>query len=239
MNKNDISIATITLARNDGEEKLLRESLQQLAELRIPVFITDGGSREGFLDFLRSIPHFTLSKANARGVWNQAKNSLSEAYQANSEFIFYTEPDKLEFFRKGLPDMLGKVQTNEKTGIIMASRSDIGFSTFPRFQQMTETAINKCCAEIMGKPVDYTYGPFLLKEQLVPYLKLVQEDIGWGWRPFTFGIAHRLGLEVDAFIKDFSCPSDQREDNATERIYRMKQLNQNIQGLVLSTTIAI
>src|SRR5437868_6757291 len=108
MNKTDISIATITLARDEEEERLLRESLQQLAKFKIPVFITDGGSLPGFLDFLRSFPHFILSNANVRGVWEQAKNSLSEAYEHGCEFIFYTEPDKGDFFRLALADMLDK-----------------------------------------------------------------------------------------------------------------------------------
>jgi hypothetical protein len=237
MNKNSVSIATITLARDEKEEQLLRKSLQQLAELKIPVFITDGGSLPGFVDFLRSFPHFNLSNANVRGVWEQAKNSLFEAYNSKSEFIFYTEPDKLEFFKESLPQLLSEVQTDNKTGIVTASRSEGGFATFPAFQRMTETTINNCCAELVGKTVDFTYGPFLLNRALVPYLKLVNSDIGWGWRPFVFSIAKRLEYDVEAYIRNFSCPLDQREDTPSERIYRMKQLKQNIEGIVLSATV--
>ncbi len=39
---------------------------------------------------------------------------------------------------------------------------------------------------------------------------------------------------MEAFEKDFYCPPHQRGDDANERIYRMKQLEQNISGLVLS-----
>ena len=91
----------------------------------------------------------------------------------------------------------------------------------------------------MGKAIDYTYGPFLLNRKLAPYLYLVQEDIGWGWRPYAFGLAHRLGYQVNYQEGDFYCPEDQREDNPAERIYRMRQLSQNIQGLVFSTSVAV
>ncbi|MCW3110598.1 MAG: hypothetical protein JWQ09_5104 [Segetibacter sp.] len=239
MNKNDISIATITLVRDEEEESLLRESLQQLAKLEVPVFITDGGSRPGFVDFLRSYPHFILSEAKARGVWVQAKNSLLEACQQNSKFIFYTEPDKGDFFRHSLTDMLDKVQIDDKSGIVMASRSAASFSTFPRFQQMTETTINNCCLEIIGNSFDYTYGPFLVNRELIPYLNLVKEDIGWGWRPYTFGIANRLGFRVESYVGDFYCPLQQQEDSSAERIYRMRQLSQNMQGIVLSTNVIL
>jgi hypothetical protein len=66
----------------------------------------------------------------------------------------------------------------------------------------------------------------------MPFLETPDDNIGWGWRPFLFAIANRLGFEIKSFEGDFSCPPDQREDNSTERIYRMKQLTQNINGLI-------
>jgi hypothetical protein len=239
MNRSELSIATICWARDDEEEKLLRQSLQQLARLERPVYITDGGSNSSFLDFLKSFPNFIILKAEEKGVWAQAKKSLLEAYKKGSKFILYTEPDKLDFFKEGLPRMLDEVSVDEQSGVITASRSAKGFATFPAFQQMTETTINNCCSEVLGEHVDYTYGPFILNKDLIPYLHLIQEDIGWGWRPYVFGIAKRLGYKVEAFEQDFSCPPWQQDDNAKERIYRMKQLSQNIQGLVLSASIAI
>lgn len=239
MNKHDVSIATITWARDEEEEKLLRQSLQQLAKLHMPVFITDGGSNAGFVNFLRSFSNFILLETEARGLWAQVKNSVSAAYQSGSLFIFYTEPDKHDFFVNGLPRMLDEVIVNEQSGIITASRTAAGFATFPVFQKMTETTINNCCTEIIGAPLDYTYGPFIMKRQIVPYLELMQEDIGWGWRPYTFAIANRLGYTIEAFEDDFSCPADQQKDNHAERIYRMRQLNQNIQGLVLAASVRL
>jgi len=239
MDKNNLAIATISWARNAQEEQLLRESLPYLAALEIPVFITDGGSSPIFLDFLQSFPHFTVLEPEGKGVWAQARKSVQAAQAAGTQFIFYTEPDKGDFFRDYLPHFLFVEPIDSQTGILLASRSAAGYATFPAFQRTTETTINQCCAEIIGKAIDYTYGPFLLNATLVPYLNLVSEDIGWGWRPFMFGLAHRLQYAVTHVTNDFSCPEDQREDSPAERIYRMRQLNQNIQGLVLSTTVAL
>jgi len=239
MQHNNICIATISWARNDAEEGLLRASLQELAKLNLPVFITDGGSPESFTGFIKSLPNFHLLKADAKGVYAQAKHSLQQAYQSGAEFILYTEPDKGAFFQNGLPAMLEEAPKAESAGIFMASRSAEGFATFPHFQQMTETTINKCCTEVIGKEYDYTYGPFLLNSRLVPYLDQVKEDIGWGWRPYLFSLAHRLGLQVAGTTQNFQCPPDQREDDSKERIYRMRQLEQNIRGIVLSTTVDV
>jgi hypothetical protein len=239
MGSDRISIATITLARSEEEEALLRKSLVELAKLKLPVFITDGGSRPGFIDFLQSVPNFILSNGNTKGVWQQAKTSLLEAYKRKTAFVFYTEPDKSEFFRYFLKKMLAQLETNDKSGIVLASRSTVGLSTFPAFQRMTETTINNCCSEVIGNNFDYTYGPFLLNSQLIPYLELVQEDVGWGWRPYVFGIAKRLNLKLQSYVKEFSCPLHQQDDSPGERLYRIKQLNQNIQGLLLSQSVEI
>jgi hypothetical protein len=102
---------------------------------------------------------------------------------------------------------------------------------------MTENAINECCKEVIEKNIDYCYGPFLFNGQLVAFLDALDNNCGWGWRPFLFAIAHRLGYRIESFEDDFNCPLDQREDNETERIYRMKQLTQNIDGLVQAATI--
>jgi hypothetical protein len=236
MNKKDLSIATISWARNPSEESLLRRSLTQLALLGIPVFITDGGSQNSFLEFLESFPHFTVLRPKTKGLWAQAKNSLTEAGRSNTPFIFYTEPDKFDFFSKHLPEMLARISPDERCGIWMASRSEKGFASFPSFQQMTETTINKCCAEVMGQLMDYTYGPFLLNRDLVQHLEHLPEDIGWGWRPYAFNMARRLGYTIEHSVEDFFCPADQRDDDPEERKYRMRQLNQNIQGLLLSGT---
>lgn len=238
MNKNRISIATITLARDEQEEQLLRTALHALSQLHIPVYITDGGSRPDFLDFLAGFPQFIVSEKPARGVFKQAKNSLIEASETY-EYIFYTEPDKYQFFIQFLSNMINSILGDEKTGIVLASRSANGFTSFPAFQQMTETTINNCCAELIGKTVDFTYGPFLLRSEFVQYLHLVKEDIGWGWRPFVFNIANRLGFNVDAYVADFFCPPLQQQDTPAERIYRMKQLKQNIEGMVLSTAVSL
>lgn len=229
----DISIATISLARNEEEEKILCSSLEQLARLSLPVFITDGGSSAKFRQALHRFPNFSVFEE--KGLWSQSRRSIREANKTARGFICYTEPDKLDFFLNHLRPML-ELPVNDATGIVLASRSAKGFASFPEFQQMTEITINQCCEEVIGKKLDYCYGPFLFNSKLVPVCTLPDEHCGWGWRPFLFVAAHRLGLEIQCYEGDFYCPPDQREDNPKERIYRMKQLIQNIHGLVKAAT---
>lgn len=229
-------MATISWARNDEEEKVLHASLTQLASISIPVYITDGGSSGNFKNFMRNNLGFHVFEE--RGLWSQARKSITEAKKAGAEFIFYTEPDKQDFFSNHVSSILNE-DLEYNTGVVIASRSPKGFSTFPSFQQMTETTINHCCAEIIGKEVDYCYGPFLFNTQLVEHLEKLDANCGWGWRPFLFAIAHRLGYTIKVHESDFNCPPDQREDDATERVYRMKQLTENIDGLVKAVSIEL
>ncbi|MBE7174012.1 MAG: hypothetical protein INR73_25790 [Williamsia sp.] len=234
MNLSELSIATMTLVRDSEEEQLLRDSLEALARFNLPVYITDGGSPLPFLEFLQGFPNFTLVEGAASGLFAQVKHSLSAAYASGTPYILYTEPDKIFFFEKGLSRFLEQATLDEQSGILLASRSAAGLGSYPAFQQMTETAINNCCTELTGQPLDYTYGPFLLNRRLVNYLGEAREDLGWGWRPYLFGIAHRLGLTLQEFREDFLCPPAQQQDSPRERIYRMRQLEQNIRGIVLA-----
>ncbi len=228
----DVAVATITWARDEAEEALLRNSLTQLDSLNIPVFICDGGSPLGFIEFLEDRENFTLVKSKAGGLWGQVLTSLEAAFKSGAGFILYTEPDKEAFFRDSLPAFLSNAITAAQPGVVLAARSAKAFSTFPEFQQNTETTINTCCREMIKQALDYTYGPFLLTRNLVPHLGKLTNNIGWGWRPYAFVIAHKLGLNITAETGDFACPESQRLDSAAERQYRMRQLAQNIEGVL-------
>jgi hypothetical protein len=238
MNKSELSIATMTWARDFREERRLRDSLAHLAEFRIPTFVTDGGSAKPFIEFLHSFSHFKVFEADEPGLWPQVRRSIRAAAEAAAPFILYTEPDKLEFFRDNLHEFICEAPGDEDTGVVIAARSPGSFSTFPEFQRFTETTINRCCAEVTGRQGDYTYGPFFFNGGLAPYLIDEVENLGWGWRPYAFSTAHRKGYRMEFSVKDFPCPLELQEDSQSERIYRMRQLSQSIQGLVLSTTVA-
>ena len=214
---------------------LLRKALSQLSLLQIPVYVTDGGSGDSFIQFLHALPNFTVVKSLGRGLWKQVQSSLDAALSSNRNYVLYTEPDKLDFFKNQLAAFIEAA--NDKMGIVLAARTTEAFASFPAFQQTTETSINFCCAEVTQKHFDYTYGPFILNSKLIPFFKDLPVHIDWGWRPFAFCIAHRLGYEIQAIRAGNFCPIDQRQDDPKERIYRMKQLYQNIEGVVLSTSV--
>jgi hypothetical protein len=236
MHKTELAIATITLARQPDEEAMLLRGLAALAASPLPVFVTDGGSASAFLERARRIDGLTWCEP-ARGLWPQVRRGLDAAREAGARWILYTEPDKVDFFRENLRTFIAQAPVNEGSGVVLVSRASEQLATFPVFQQYSESVINRCCAEVIGRAFDYSYGPFLLAATVVQHLRPPTEEIGWGWRPFAFGIAHRLGLRIEHVPLAAACPADQR--SRSERVYRMQQLAQSVEGLVLSTKVAL
>jgi len=229
MDKAHVAIATITLARAAAAQDVLLSGLEALAAFGCPVFATDGGSNSAFVHRARELRGVTFVEPACKGVWPQARSSLQAALASGAEHIFYTEPDKRDFFRDNLAAFIAEAP--DDAGVVVVSRSAETLATFPAFQQYTESVINRCCAEVIGASFDYSYGPFLLAGDVVAHLAGVPDDIGWGWRPYAFAVTHRLGLTVESLARASACPAEQRRD--AERVYRMQQLAESVRGLVL------
>ena len=239
MEKSAISVATMTWARDAFEEGLLREAMSSLAAEQLPVVITDGGSGRELINYLSGFSNFKVFESDQPGVFAQSKWSLKHACDLGAEYLLYTEPDKKLFFEHRLGEFISEAPNDDQVGVALPSRTVESFSTYPESQRYTETVINQLCARIIGEGVDLSYGTLLINRALIPYLDLVKEDIGWGWRHYVLGVAHRLGYKIAHLEMDLPCPPEQQEDDRQELIHRMRQLAQNVQGLLLSATISL
>jgi hypothetical protein len=238
MNPSEIAIATMSWARTAQEAQLLSAAMRCLAQVNLPVVVTDGGSGQPFVEYLRGFRHFTVLEADRPGVLAQTKRSLQGALQLGSRYILYTESDKQLFFERGLGEFLARAPSEERVGVVVASRSAATFATYPISQQYTETVINQLVGQVIGQQGDFSYGPMLIHRALIPSLEFFTEDIGWGWRHYILGIAHRLGYSIIQSTEGLPCPTDQRADGQVELVHRMRQLSQNLKGLVLAMTIS-
>jgi len=228
----EVAIATMTWVRTQKEEALLRRTLTSLARCGLPVAVADSGTSRDFLHFLERSPQFAVTVPVDTGLVAQIKASVGTAAATGSRFILYTEPDKEGFFERRLVDFLDAASDHADAGVIIASRSPESLLTFPRMQRYTEGVINHLCGELIGVPCDYSYGPFLLNTTLVPFVEALEPALGWGWRHFIFRMAHRQGHRVVPLIGDYPCPDDQRTEDAEERAHRVRQLSQNLLGLI-------
>jgi hypothetical protein len=234
MQPSDICVATMMLARTLQEEQVLRDSMRALSRLQLPVFVADGGSPASLTEYVAALPGMTVLTPLRRGLVPQVHTALTAAHEAGHPFILYTEPDKTGFFERGVIELIQRAPSTRDAGVILASRNEESFATFPPLQRFTESTINRLTGNVIGQVGDYSYGPFLLNRALVGHVDGVPTAIGWGWRHYLFAIAHHLGLGVLLVTDDFPCPLDQRDEDDTERANRMGQLSQNVDGLMLA-----
>ena len=117
--------------------------------------------------------------------------------------------------------------------VMVASRDDASFRTFPHGQQETERHFNELVSFFLGLAGDTLYGPLVLNSRLsAPYCRELTPDMGWGWRPYVLARCVLAGHGIAFHSGAFECPADQRgEDDSATRAYRLQQLAQNIIGL--------
>src|SRR4051812_7579019 len=191
MHHADVVVATITWARTEAEETLLSRSLQQLAALGLPVVVADRPARPAFRRRLSTLPNLRVVSPEGDGLVLQVRSALAAAADSGKPFILYTEPDKEDFFARGVHDFLARVPAD--CGVALASRTAAALETFPPMQRYTESVVNELCRRMCGVAGDYTYGPFVGRRDIFAIHSPADPTLGWGWRPWLFLTAHRQG----------------------------------------------
>jgi hypothetical protein len=231
VNLSDIAVATITRVRGRDEERTVKQSLRTLLATGIPVAASDGGSPKGFGDWLRRQPNLTLA-TRGDSLVRQVQASVAEAHKTRRPFILYAEPDKRDFFAGGLADFVERASIADSIGIQLAARSKSALMTFPPFQRLAEASASELCRRTIGADTDYFYGPFLVRRELARLVFSASVDLAWGWRPFLFVTASRLGHRVVGIPGDYQCPRDQRSEHDRDKEHRLRQFTDNVRGLV-------
>jgi len=230
-----VSIATVTFARNVDEERRVLAALEELSRSGIRVVAADGGSPQTFVDRVANLPHLEIMpNADEPGLVGQARFALRLALSLNTDRILYTEPDKLLFFRTHLHTFIERAR-DSTAGIVLAARSAASFESYPASQRFAEGVLNTYCSTEVGRVADYSYGPFMMRRDLVGALDDLPAFIGWGWRPFLFVTARKYGHDVIGLEGDFECAEADRVDDETQRRHRLCQLAENLAGVVRAT----
>lgn len=165
------------------------------------------------------------------GLVAQVRASIEQAGALGKPFVLYTEPDKERFLTSQIDDFIAKSPAIG-ADVVLAARTDESFATFPPMQQYTERVFNYLCGNMLERPGDYTYGPFLMRAMLLDLLNDMPEHLGWGWRPCFFHAAHRRGARLGQVDGEYPCPVDQRREIEEDRRHRLRQLAENISGLI-------
>ena len=103
---------------------------------------------------------------------------------------------------------------------------------FPATQQQTESAISALFGAETTLAGDYCYGPLILNRDLIGLLPDLPDTLGWGWRFSVMGAAWCAGYALRLFTTEVPCPPDQQGNDLGERMHRMRQLVQNLEGVL-------
>jgi hypothetical protein len=228
----------MTLARDPAEEALIARALRAASDAGLSVIACDGGSRAELVDELRALPRTTVLLSPTPGLVPQVKCAIAAALHTGAERVLYTEPDKDAFLERDVRAFLDAADS-EPQAVAVAARMPEAFETYPAIQQFTERTINELTSEIVGLAGDYSYGPLLLPRGAAEFALRAPDRLGWGWRHFVVTLAHRDGIRIVQHPGAYECPPSQRGESGAERIHRLKQLSQNIDGLVAALTVAV
>ncbi|HZP47862.1 MAG TPA: hypothetical protein VFB07_04985 [Vicinamibacterales bacterium] len=232
MRAEDVAVVTMTWARTPREEATLRSALAVLARHDLPLFVADRDANAPFAAFLRTLPRTVAVRAASTGLVAQVKAAFAAAASAGTRFLLYTEPDKEGFFARHLRSFLARAPDDARTGIVIAARTDAAIDTFPPMQRYTEGIANHLVGNAVGITGDYCYGPFLVERGVAADIEHMSGDLGWGWRPYVFRAAHRRGAGIAHVRDEFCCPVNQRDEDEAERTHRLRQLRDNLLGLI-------
>jgi hypothetical protein len=236
-----IVVAMPTLSRSADEAHWLMESITALARHGFPIVAADGGSHPELLEFFKTIPNLIVlhfQKDEPKSLVKQIQKALDRAADLRPDYILYTEPDKKCFFENHLGSLVEELWNHNPDGMLIPARSARSFLTFPETQFFLESRCNEVISHLLGKKMDYLYGPFFLKPSMVSWVSGLADDFGWGWRVYLAARALRSGKEMMEVEGDFECPVSQRvENDLKNRRYRLDQMRQNLLGL--STALQI
>ena len=232
MDSSRIAVATMTWARSDADARRLLASLRRLTALGLPTAVADRSDDPAMRQQLSGLD-VVLAPPGAATLVAQIQASVALAAGFGRPFIFYTEPDKDDFFAHGARRFLALAPDHADIGVILAGRSAESFQTFPPLQRYTESVINHLCGDVVGRAGDYAYGPLLFARALAPFVAALDPRVGWGWRTAVVHAAHRCGLHVLEVTGNYPCPADQLEETTSERALRLRQLSENVLGLSL------
>jgi hypothetical protein len=227
-----VGVATITWARTVDEAELLRHSFSELARATRRLSVADRGNDPDFAAFLRTFDGVRCVTPHAPGLVAQVQASIAAAAEYHTDWILYSEPDKQSFFAGPMQSFVRRALNAGNAGIALPARTAESFATFPPMQRYTESVLNRLLGEMTGTTGDYLFGPLLIHRTLLHLIRALPDDLGWGWRPAIVLAACRLAQPIVLLADDYPCPEEMRSEDEGDRQHRIRQLIQNLRGLV-------
>ena len=229
-----ITVATITWVRDADERARVQAGLAWLAgRFNVIAANREAGAVPGALQEVARLENLTVIPAQQPHLVGQVRTAFAAAARHGADWILYTEPDKLEFFRDHLDAFLEQagMSVRPDTAAVIAGRSIDRLTDLPLVQREAEGLINTWTGRFTQAVGDYSYGPFLLASPCADWIQTAADELGWGWRHYVFGLCRRHQRQIVHVVGDYPSPPPSG-DPAREDLLRQRQLAENIRGLL-------
>ncbi|MEK7629876.1 MAG: hypothetical protein AAB432_00635 [Patescibacteria group bacterium] len=232
-----VLVVTTTMYQNIEEVrfKLACEFVRQAIEKGYQVLIIDNSPENIISDVLQAIGA-TVVDGKGRSFQEQRRLAFELAADEKKKqlisAIIWSEPEKVQII-KYIPEIIAPIITGQ-ADVVIPSRSEKAWRSYPSFQQKTEKLINFTYCELTGILADPSFGP----EAYSPDASQVFVDCfskNYGQKlpsPYLQAIApieaFARGLRVSAVYIDFEYPPEQKTEEEGPRFLEMveKRLQQ-------------
>jgi len=146
--------------------------------MRLPLYISDGGSSESFLSEIASLGHKIYLQKDP-GLSAARRQVLTQAsFRKGSLAIVLFEPEKISFIKDGLIKSIQPILEN-RADIVMPKRDEKSFLSYPANQASSEKLLNQHMASMIIKAlkkkgqvipeeineIDFSFGPRVISNK--------------------------------------------------------------------------
>jgi hypothetical protein len=229
MNPERVVLATTTKYENGIESDEVRKdlALQLLSSARkigYKVIVVDSSNNADFSNQLRNLG-IVVHLDDKLDLTSQRNAAYKLATQQGTEFILWTEPEKTTLIDY-IPDMM-KLFDEEDLDIVVPRRKSL--SSYPSFQQETETEGNATWKRLTGIDLDVFFGPRVWRKEVNNYFlnanSIKKHNDKWAlYIPLLNAVLDNK--KVGSIEIDYYYPQQQAETEENSQVFRDKRLKQ-------------
>ena len=108
-----------------------------------------------------------IHRSKNKGMGPERRELFKFARDLDSEIFVWTEPEKIDLVRL-VPKIIESIKNGE-ADIVIPSRTERSWQSYPNFQISSEQEANAVYAEIIGKNFDPMFGPVAFRGNMVDY----------------------------------------------------------------------
>ena len=247
--KSNIAISTITSYKNLDETrfKLTCRMFQKAKEAGYPVFAIDNSPKE-IRNELESTganvyecPEHGMGAERRSSVWYASKFIKRFDSSEIPSIIIMTEPEK-DALIQWIPKITEPI-IDGTADIVIPSRTDVGFESFPWFQAESEKIADMIYSELIGVDADPFLGPVAFRSDIAPrFYNCNPAEYGLEDNYIQFVapiVAKKDGLKVYPVRIDFIYPPEQKAEEEGSRFSEMVKRRQWQQKQLIKTFLKL